>query len=213
MRSSNRAKYIRIIRTLPIYLREALSDRKISVYIVCVKGERTVKQTTDQRYRKALNICSANLSGEQGKDPLESAVCFFRMGVVLSRLGELGGAIRCFNDAFLLRDLSDELQDSHDWREFHDVQMAIYILGKRRKAIASLAEGDMVHDLIKHRWQQLQLEIKESEIPFLGKDLHSWFQTVHIDFPWELEELDEFDGGQNGHFDEVDLLECVRITQ
>lgn len=152
-----------------------------------------VKKTTDQRYRQALNICSAELSSTDGTDALESARCFFRMGVVLSRMGEIGGAIRCFNDAFIMRDRSEHLAESNLWRQFHDVQMAIYILGKRNKSIASLAEGDMVHDLIKHRWVQLRLEMQRSEIPFAGKDLRSWFETVRIDFPWEMEDV-ESDG-------------------
>jgi len=149
-----------------------------------------VKKTTDQRYRKALNICCADLSSADGADTLKSAACFFRMGVVLGRMGEIGGAIRCFNDAFIMRDKQAPVPDSPLWRQFHDVQMAIYILGKRNKYIASLAEGDMVHDLIKHRWVQLAVEMKQSEIPFAGKDLRPWFETVRIDFPWDMEDVD-----------------------
>lgn len=168
----------------------SLSVPLCCVYIVCVKGVKHVNRTTDQRYRKALNICTANLHAESGMDPLESALCFFRMGVALGRLGEIGAAIRCFNDAFIMRDASGEPKDSSLWREFHDVQMAIYVLGKRNKLIASLAEGDMVHDLIKHRWSQLQVEMEQSEIPFACKDMRAWFRTVRIDFPWEMEDFE-----------------------
>ncbi|MDD3942103.1 MAG: hypothetical protein PHR90_06470 [Sphaerochaetaceae bacterium] len=154
-----------------------------------MRGVDEVKPTTDQRYRKALMMCSADLSGADGNDLQASATCFFRMGVVLSRLGEIGGAIRCFNDAFIMRDPITSTQDEHLWRMFHDVQMAIYILGKRNKLISCLAEGDMVHDLIKHRWKQLQSEILGSEIPFAGTDMRAWFETVRIDFPWEMEDF------------------------
>lgn len=171
-----------------------------------------VKQTTDQRYRKALNICTANLSSAHDTNPRDAALCFFRMGVVLSRLGDVGGAIRCFNDAFILRDISDETRASHQWRDFHDVQMAIYILGKKQKTLVSIAEGDMIHDLIKHRWNQLRLEIEGSEIPFAGKDMRAWFRTVRIDFPWDMEDveglLDTPFGQDFGEFDE----KCVKIT-
>lgn len=150
-----------------------------------------VKQTTDQRYRRALNICSANLSGVQDDNPREAALCFFRMGVVLSRIGDVGGAIRCFHDTFILRDISEEVRTSYQWREFHNTQMAIYILGKRKKTLFSIAEGDMIHDLIKHRWFQLRRELDNSEIPFSGKDMRVWYRTVKIDFPWEIEDVED----------------------
>ncbi len=171
-----------------------------------------MKQTTDQRYRKALHVCSAKLAGVDGDSPREAALCFFRMGVVLSRMGEIGGAIRCFNDAFMLRDLSSEIKDRVLWRQFHDTQMALYILGKRRKMIASLAEGDMVHDLIRHRWQQLQSEMGRSEIPFAGKDMKAWFRTVKIDFPWDLEDVEDLEIPSFGHVYADELDECVIIT-
>ena len=171
-----------------------------------------MKHTTDQRYRKALNICSAKLSGIIDENPEETALCFFRMGVVLSRLGDIGSAIRCFNDAFVLRDISSELPHTHHWREFHDVQMAIYILGKKKKTLVSLAEGDMVHDLIKHRWIQLKQELEQSEIPFAGKDLRTWYRTVKIDFPWGMEDVEGlFDAQFDQDGDQI-IEECVRIT-
>jgi hypothetical protein len=173
-----------------------------------------VKQTTDHQYRKALQVCSAKLSGVEGDNPQEAALCFFRMGVVLSKIGEICGAIRCFNDAFVLRDLSAEKIENHQlWREFHDTQMAMYILGKRNKVIASLAEGDMVHDLIKHRWIQLREEIENSEIPFAGKNKRLWFRTVKIDFPWEMEVLEEYDSSPFDRISDDILEECVIITR
>lgn len=171
-----------------------------------------MKQTTDQRYRRALHVCSAKLASVDGGSPREAALCFFRMGVVLSRMGETGGAIRCFNDAFMLRDLSNELNDRLLWRQFHDTQMALYILGKRRKLIATLAEGDMVHDLIKHRWRQLQAEMGQSEIPFAGKDMMAWFRTVKIDFPWDLEDVEDSSTSPFDHVSPEELEECVIIT-
>jgi hypothetical protein len=172
-----------------------------------------VNTTTEQRYRKALHICSANLSGAQDADPKESALCFFRMGVVLGRMGDIGGAIRCFNDAFILRDMTGEQGRSNLWRQFHDIQMAIYILGKRNKTLISLAEGDMVHDLIKYRWRLLQSELANSEIPFAGNDMKAWFRTVKIDFPWEMEDMDGLFGSPDDQESFIDPLECVKITR
>ncbi len=171
-----------------------------------------MKITTDQRYRKALHVCSAELSKEQGENPRAAAQCFFRMGVVLSRLGETGGAIRCFADAFMLRDLSSELVKAQQWRLFHDTQMAVYILGKRNRIISTLAEGDMVHDLIKRRWYELRSEMERSEIPFAGTDLSAWFRTVRIDFPWDMEDVLQEDGTPFDQIQDDILEECVIIT-
>lgn len=182
------------------------------MYIGCVKGKEMVNQTTDQRYRKALNICSSNLSEAEGGNPREASLCFFRMGVVLSRLGDVGGAIRCFNDAFILRDMKGEVRASHHWRAFHDIQMAIYILGKRKKTLVSIAEGDMVHDLIKHRWHQLDRELEKSEIPFAGKDMHAWYRTVKIDFPWDMEDVEGLFDTQGDPDSHADDEEWVKIT-
>lgn len=167
-----------------------------------------------KNYHKALNVCVARLANDEGEDPLKVAKRFFRLGVILSRLGELGKSIDCFNTAFTMRDSAFEVESSSSqWRKFHDYQMATYILGKQRKYIASLAEGDMVHDLIKQRWLKLLEEIENSEIPFRGKDISHWFKSVKIDFPWSQEDLEEFYGGELGQLEEEELLECVRITQ
>lgn len=172
-----------------------------------------MKWVTDQRYRKALDICQSRLSEVSGDNVCEAAACFFRMGVAFSHLGEIGAAIRCFNDAFMLRDNAADAPDGMVWRDFHDTQMTIYILGKRHKGIVSFAEGDMVHDLIKSRWVELLEEMERSQIPFVGTDMHAWFKTVNIDFPWELEEVQEDFCDQNDLIGRVDIMECVRITQ
>ena len=171
-----------------------------------------MKQTTDQRYRRALHVCSAQLAGVGDQDPQDVALCFFRMGVVLSRLGEVGAAIRCFTDAFMLRDIGGESIKEHQWRQFHDTQMAIYILGKRRKTIASLAEGDMIHDLIKGRWEVLIKEMQNSEIPFAARDMRAWFRTVRIEFPWDLEDYPADEDTPFDRFYDDISEECVIIT-
>ena len=111
------------------------------------------------------------------------------MGTLLSELGEVAGAIRCFNDAFLLRGSSSRIPSTLQFREFHDVQMASYILGKKNKSIRTYAEGDMVHDLIKGRWLELLDELTESQFPFVCEDLRAWFKTVRIDFPYSIKEM------------------------
>jgi hypothetical protein len=169
----------------------------------------------DIKYHRALRTCHTRLAGTSLENHKEMGTCIFQMGVVLARLGEIQQSIRCFNDAFLMRD--DDAAEFKDagWKEFHDVQMTIYIMGKHRKCISSLAEGDMVHDLIKHRWQELDAELQSSEIPFAGVDKRSWFRTVRIDFPWDLEVLTtgyDDDYSQFVQYEAELTNECVNIT-
>lgn len=148
-----------------------------------------MKKSVQQRYRRALTVCTDRLSKNEGDDAIQSALCFYRMGVALSRMGEVAEAIRCFNDAFMIRDQQDYEIHSLHYRQFHDIQMALYVLGKRNKTISSLAEGDMVHDLIKHRWLLLLEQIKNSQISLATQDLEGWFRSIKIDFPYEVEDF------------------------
>ena len=119
-----------------------------------------------KNYHKALNVCIERLVNEEGENPVDVAKRFFRLGIILSRLGQLGKSRACFNTAFTMRDSEFEVQNSNSqWREFHDFQMASYILGKRSRYIASLAEGDMVHDLIKRRWVKHSARLKTQRFP------------------------------------------------
>ncbi len=158
-----------------------------------------MKNRSEKYYRQALKICTLDLSNLDGTNNIESAECLFKMGSLLSEMGEIPGAIRCFNDAFLIRDISI-IPAKTLFKQFHDIQMAIYILGKKDKKIANYAEGDMVHDLIKHRWIDLQHEIKESQFPFVCEDFKAWFKTVHIDFPYAMDEFLEIHDSSDDSF-------------
>lgn len=140
-------------------------------------------QQWDKQQQKELASCRERLAKAQ--DLMDVSVCFFRLGVALSRVGQVSGAIQCFHDAFLIRDRATDF--SHDvwWPDFHLVQMGVYVIGKPSKKISSLAEGDMIHDLIKCRWMELKEEKACSEIPFYCSDMRSWFHTITIDFPWD----------------------------
>jgi hypothetical protein len=162
----------------------------------------------DTKYKNALAVCSAKLAGQDGSDPMEAALCFFRLGVALAHVGEIAEGIRCFNDAFMLRD-SSGTPSEEGWRDFHDIHMTRYILGKRCKLIASLAEGDMIHDLIKHRWNDLQHEIAISSIPFAASSRHEWYKTVILDFPWSIDAVWDAQDTSGPDCES----ECVGITQ
>ncbi|MHC1693263.1 MAG: tetratricopeptide repeat protein [Sphaerochaetaceae bacterium] len=172
----------------------------------------------DTKYHKALSECCKALAEVESNDRSGLGCCFFRLGVVFSRLGDFEPALRCFNDAFLVRDSDSTLleEPGSEWQDFHNTQMAMYILGKKHKWISSLAEGDMVHELIKTRWHELREQIIESDIPLACADRHDWFRTVNVEFPWDVESIQSVTGTGNGPFDPLEdefLAECVKITQ
>jgi hypothetical protein len=74
-----------------------------------------------------------------------------------------------------------------DWLDFFRRQFAIYLFGKKRIS-CSLSEGDMIHDFLKMEYEQIKKELSESEIPFKGECLASWFASLELDFPWLVSE-------------------------
>jgi hypothetical protein len=169
----------------------------------------------ETKHQKALLSCHAKLAGTDSHDHKAIGNCIYRMGVALFQLGEVEQAIRCFNDAFLMRAEDTTGFQDFGWKDFHDVQMTMYIMGKRQKCISSLAEGDMVHDLIKNRWKELVCEMESSEICFVGTNKRLWFSTVRIDFPWDIESIVLVDEDDLSQFDQMEaefLDECVKIT-
>jgi hypothetical protein len=175
--------------------------------------------TTD----KALAVYSEQQAMCPGASLTDLGKWFYRLGNTFSRLGDVEQAIRCWNDAFLVRG-EDFAQDGDcEWKKFHDIQFAIYVLGKKRLCV-SLAEGDMVHDTIRMKWEELQDALKESMFPFVPDDRCAWYRTIEIDFPWELdlEELDavalhaSFDGTQRPAVcgvSPLNLLKRVNLTR
>ncbi len=45
--------------------------------------------------------------------------------------------------------------EADDWQAFSSIQTARYLLGKNKRTFATLAEKDMIGDLIRDSWQEL----------------------------------------------------------
>lgn len=135
-------------------------------------------------YSEQQSVCPGASLTDLGK-------WFYHLGNVFSKRGDIEKSIRCWNDAFLVRGQDFEVDCDCEWKRFHDIQFAIYLLGKKRLCV-SLSEGDMIHDMIRNTWEALQEDIASSEFPFIPDDRCAWYKTVEIDFPWDLciEELD-----------------------
>ncbi len=131
------------------------------------------------------------MRADDGSDILKSADTFLEMGNLLSRLGELSGALRCFHDAFGLRHMNDEHEGRFCFSDFYSIQFTLYLLGKSSREIVSIAEGDMIYDLIRERWEHLMSEISSSQFEFVCTDMKRWYASVNIDFPYEMCDLYE----------------------
>lgn len=101
--------------------------------------------------------------------------------LVLKRIGLVRSALYALCDSFLLR--SGDNDDDPRWIRFYEIQMSIYLLGKKNLEV-SAPEGDMVHDLIKDVWEGVKEYMDNSMFgPIENED--QWFRTIRIDFPWD----------------------------
>ena len=145
--------------------------------------------TQEQTYREKLKQCIGTLRCDEGRDALASARCLVDMGNTLSILGELPGALRCYQDAFTLIHQEPEEEGMYRFSDFYSVQFTLYILGKKDRQILSIAEGDMIYDLIHQKWEQLMEELDTSQFSFVCSDLKRWYASVIIDFPYDICDL------------------------
>jgi len=113
---------------------------------------------------------------------------FYKKAVTYAKERKLADSLQCFVDAFLMRGEDGQCGDSL-WLDFFRLQFTIYLLGKKR-VCCSLCEGDMVHDFLKSQYRDLMDSFSRSEIPFKG-DLHQWFASYEVDFPWLTGCLDD----------------------
>jgi hypothetical protein len=57
--------------------------------------------------------------------------------------------------------------------------------------------------MLKGIWYTILLnidEIKESQFPFVCEDFKAWFKTVHIDFPYAMDEFLEIHDSSDDSF-------------
>ncbi len=122
-------------------------------------------QGASRYFEKALQECPAS----KGRDLYR--ICFY-LGVALRRLGHPETAIKSWVSCQRLqkrgharRMLSrltnsygmekQKREDLDDWKAFASVQLARYLLSKNKRTFSTLAEQDMVVDLIRDYWGNL----------------------------------------------------------
>jgi tetratricopeptide (TPR) repeat protein len=125
--------------------------------------------------REALELCPV-------EQTIRLSEVLFFMGVALKNLGQKQYAYRCWENAAMLRDTdSDDDFQNLEWKTFFRIQLVKYLSLKKKKQFSSLAESDMIHDLVKSAW----MEIKDSpDIMSLDYyDRCDVYRSVFIAFP------------------------------
>jgi hypothetical protein len=124
-------------------------------------------------------------------------VCFY-LGIALRRLGFSQSAIKSWMSCQRLNKRGHtrkmlsrftncygmERQDSSeadDWQAFSSIQTARYLLGKNKRTFATLAEKDMIGDLIRDSWRELLSAGSLTEKS--GCEKLELFRGVRIVFP------------------------------
>ncbi|MEW5817783.1 MAG: hypothetical protein AB1798_20605, partial [Spirochaetota bacterium] len=156
-------------------------------YLAKHKPENALKS-----FKKALETCPV----QHGKDL--SKVLFY-LGVTLNKLGMPDIALKSWVASLkivktsysgkMLKRFSNEYgmarqenEEQNDWAAFYSIQLAKYLRSKRTGKIGTIAEKDMIRDLIFDYWKDLKtggsLDAKSSE------EKIEIFQRFEIVFPF-----------------------------
>ncbi len=142
-----------------------------------------------QLFKEALIVCPDT-------DTICMGEIFFYLGLTYRNLGHTQYALRCWENASFVRDRFDDISDK-DWRVFHTIQTSRYLLQKGTGSFDTIAESDMIHDLIKMTWYEIcDLEGLK---PMSYYDRCTYYRSIRISFP-EVDlykiALDSNDSGQ-----------------
>lgn len=133
------------------------------------------------KLRQALEKCEC-------RNFIELGEILFYLGLAFSKMGHKEYARRCWLNAFNVRDIAEntaslktEQHNNAEWNMFHSIQLSRYLSQKRAFRFDTLAEGDMVHDLIKATWMEIY------QLPQLrsmsSKERVNYYYTITIVFP------------------------------
>lgn len=137
------------------------------------------------RFKNALEVCECENNIELGE-------ILFYLGLAFKKMGHKGYARRCWLNAFTVRDRNSEgTSQNAEWEMFHSIQLSRYLSQKKDFQFDTLAEGDMVHDLIKTTWLEIctlpQLKSMSSD------ERVNYYYSTTIVFPeMNLKDADEY---------------------
>ena len=141
-------------------------------------------------FQRALELCPPSRSQDLYR------VCFY-LGIALQRVGYSQSAIKSWISCQRLNKRGHtrkmlsrytncygmEKQESSaadDWQAFYSIQTARYLLGKNKRVFSTLAEQDMICDLIKDAWKALGRGVLAGKT---GCEKMEVFRGVRIVFP------------------------------
>lgn len=117
------------------------------------------------------------------------AESYYRLARQYAARNALLEALHCMVEAFMARCGETHSPDPL-WLDFYQRQFKRYLVGKRRLC-CSLPEGDMIHDYLKDRYEQIRSDLKSSEIPFKG-DITAFLDSRNVDFPYVEIDVESF---------------------
>ncbi len=130
-------------------------------------------QQSMQTFRKALMLC-----------PVEDSLCmgeiFFFLGLAFRNLGHSEYSLRCWENAAFIRDRNGAIEDK-DWRVFHTIQTSRYLIRKGTGSFDTIAESDMIHDLIRMTWYEICDLEGLQELPYYQRC--NYYRSIQIAFP------------------------------
>lgn len=123
---------------------------------------------------QALELCDCSHNKELGE-------ILFYLGIAFMKLGQSAYAKRCWLNAFSVRESVGKGDNDPEWQLFLAVQMSRYLKRKPGFVFDTLAEGDMVHDLVLMTWQEIS---ELPELRTLGTDDRiTYYFSLTIIFP------------------------------
>jgi hypothetical protein len=152
--------------------------------------------------QRALEKCPASRAQDLHR------ICFY-LGIALHRVGYCQSAIKSWTTCQRLNKRGhsrkmlarytncygmerQETAGADDWQAFYSIQAARYLLSKNKHTFATLAEQDMITDLIRDAWTVLSES--DALAGMSGSDKISAFRNVHIVFPGSIRADQRTDG-------------------
>lgn len=94
---------------------------------------------------------------------------------------DIASAVRLYCEGFYLRNVVEDIINI-EFASFYRYQFSVYLSGKKRITL-SLAEGDMIFDLISSVFEEMKISMEESPFNISAEGQWNLLKEVHIDFP------------------------------
>lgn len=122
-------------------------------------------------------------------DAMSMGEIFFFLGLTYRNLGHAEYALRCWENGAYIRDRGEDAE-GNDWRVFHTIQTSRYLIRKGSGQFDSLAESDMIHDLIKMTWYEICDLEGLSSMDYYERC--SYYRSIRIAFPeFGMKQIDQ----------------------